>query len=78
MPLSSPFVHSRFFDLLKKGGTNNESFSKYAAIFKSSGIPRKVVIKDGQIRFTSEGFSGNPGQLIDELTGVVNALKNEK
>jgi thiol-disulfide isomerase/thioredoxin len=67
-----------FFDLLKKGGTNNESFSKYAAIFKSSGIPRKVVIKDGQIRFTSEGFSGNPGQLIDELTGVVNALKNEK
>jgi thiol-disulfide isomerase/thioredoxin len=68
-----------FFDLLKKGGgTNNESFSKYAAIFKSSGIPRKVVIKNGQIRFTSEGFSGNPGQLVDELTGVITALKNEK
>ena len=68
-----------YFDLMKKGGgTNNESFSKYAAIFKSSGIPRKVVIKNGQIRFTSEGYSGNPGQLVDELTAVINALKNEK
>ncbi len=67
-----------YFDLVKKGGgTNNESFSKYAAIFKSSGIPRKVVIKDGKIRFTSEGYSGNPGQLVDELTDVINALKNE-
>jgi len=68
-----------YFDLVKKGsGTNSESFSKYAAIFKSSGIPRKVVIKNGQIRFTSEGYSGNPGQLVDELTEVINALKNEK
>jgi len=67
-----------YFDLVKKGGgTNNESFSKYAAIFKSSGIPRKVVIKNGQIRFTSEGYSGNPGQLVDELTEVINALKKE-
>ncbi len=67
-----------YFDLVKKGGgTNNESFSKYATIFKSSGIPRKVVIKNGKIRFTSEGYSGNPGQLVDELTNVINALKNE-
>ncbi|KUJ61297.1 hypothetical protein AR687_14020 [Flavobacteriaceae bacterium CRH] len=67
-----------YFDLVKKsGGTNNESFAKYAAIFKSSGIPRKVVIKNGQIRFTSEGYSGNPGQLVDELTNVINALKQE-
>ena len=67
-----------YFDLMKKGGgTNNESFSKYAAIFKSSGIPRKVIIKNGQIRFTSEGYSGNPGQLIDELTDVINVLKKE-
>ncbi len=66
------------FDLVKKGGgTNNASFSKYAAIFKSSGIPRKVVIKNGEIRFTSEGYSGNPGQLVDELTNVINALKKE-
>lgn len=67
-----------YFDLIKKGGgTNNASFSNYAAIFKSSGIPRKVVIKNGQIRFTSEGYSGNPGQLVDELTNVINTLKNE-
>ncbi|PBJ15971.1 TlpA disulfide reductase family protein [Flavobacterium sp. ACN6] len=67
-----------YFDLMKKGGgTNNESFSKYAAIFKSSGIPRKVVIKNGQICFTSEGYSGNPGQLVDELTEVINVLKKE-
>jgi len=67
-----------YFDLVKKGGgTNNASFGNYAKIFKSSGIPRKVVIKDGKIRFTSEGYSGNPGQLVDELTDVINALKNE-
>ncbi|GAA4136791.1 hypothetical protein GCM10022250_33830 [Flavobacterium chungbukense] len=67
-----------YFDLVKKGGgTNNASFTNYAKIFKSSGIPRKVVIKNGQIRFTSEGYSGNPGQLVDELTNVINALKNE-
>ncbi|MBZ4041278.1 TlpA family protein disulfide reductase [Flavobacterium hibisci] len=67
-----------YFDLMPKGGaTNTESFSKYAKIFKSSGIPRKVVIKNGKIRFTSEGYSGNPGQLVDELTAVINALKNE-
>lgn len=67
-----------FFDMIKKGGgTNNASFANYASIFKSSGIPRKVVIKNGQIRFTSEGYSGNPGQLIDELTDVINALKKE-
>lgn len=67
-----------YFDLIKKGGgTNNESFAKYAAIFKSSGIPRKVVIKNGQIRFTSEGYSGNPGQLVDELTSVINTLEKE-
>ncbi len=67
-----------YFDLAKKGGgTNNASFTNYAKIFNSSGIPRKVVIKDGKIRFTSEGYSGNPGQLVDELTGVINALKNE-
>ncbi|KAF2514856.1 TlpA family protein disulfide reductase [Flavobacterium foetidum] len=66
------------FDLVKKGGgTNNASFGQYAKIFNSSGIPRKVVIKDGKIRFTSEGYSGNPGQLVDELTDVIKALKNE-
>lgn len=69
---------NNYFDLVKKGGgTNNASFNNYAAIFKSSGIPRKVVIKNGQIRFTSEGYSGNPGQLVDELTNVINALKKE-
>lgn len=67
-----------YFDLIKKGGgTNNASFAKYATIFKSSGIPRKVVIKNGQIRFTSEGYSGNPDQLVDELTAVIETLKKE-
>ncbi|WP_343706269.1 TlpA disulfide reductase family protein [Flavobacterium sp.] len=67
-----------YFDLVKKGGgTNNASFGQYAKIFNSSGIPRKVAIKDGKIRFTSEGYSGNPGQLVDELTNVINTLKNE-
>ncbi|MEO2099775.1 MAG: TlpA disulfide reductase family protein, partial [Flavobacteriaceae bacterium] len=57
--------------------TNNVTFSKFASLFNSSGIPRKVVIKNGKIRFTSEGYSGNPDELKEEITTVIELLKTE-
>ena len=58
--------------------TNSETFSKFASLFNSSGIPRKVVIKNGKIRFTSEGYSGNPDKLKDEINTIIELLKGEK
>lgn len=57
--------------------TNKYTFSGFARIFNSSGIPRKVVLKNGYIRYTSEGYSGNPGELTDELHTVIKLLKEE-
>lgn len=56
---------------------NTKTFSKFASLFNSSGIPRKVIIKDGKIRFTSEGYSGNPDELKDEMNAVIDMLKSE-
>ncbi len=57
---------------------NNATFKNFASIFNSSGIPRKVVVKNGRIRYTSEGYSGNPSELSDELNAVIEILKAEK
>ena len=56
---------------------NSMTFSKFASLFNSSGIPRKVVIKNGKIRFTAEGYSGNPDELKDEINTIVELLKAE-
>ncbi|MFI1745616.1 TlpA family protein disulfide reductase [Thalassobellus sediminis] len=57
--------------------TNNVTFSKFAAFFNSSGIPRKVIIKNGKIRYSSEGSGVNPLELVDELSAVIDILKSE-
>ena len=57
--------------------TNTMTFSKFASLFNSSGIPRKVIIKDGKIRYTAEGYSGNPDELKDEITTAIELLKSE-
>ena len=63
----------------KEAGKNSNilTFSKFSKLFNSSGIPRKVIIKDGKIRYTSEGYSGNPGELSDEIHSVIKILKAE-
>lgn len=58
-------------------GQNDFVFKKLTATFNSSAIPRKVVIKDGYIRYTAEGYSGSPSQLLDELSYVIELLKAE-
>lgn len=61
-----------------KSDTNDKVFLGFAKIFNSSGIPRKVVLKDGVIRYTSEGYSGSASLLVDEFSLVVDLLKAEK
>lgn len=59
-------------------GTNDRVFKTMTPIFGSSAIPRKVVIKNGEIRYTEEGYLGSPSRLYDELSYVVELLKAEK
>jgi len=61
-----------------RNGKINKVFSTFSEIFKSSGIPRKVIVKDGYIRYTSEGYSGSPTKLLDEISVVIDLLKSEK
>lgn len=59
-------------------GEQNAAFSKFAKIFNSSGIPRKMVLKDGELRYTTEGYNGSSSELSDELSYVIEMLKSEK
>ncbi|RKR83691.1 thiol-disulfide isomerase/thioredoxin [Mucilaginibacter gracilis] len=62
----------------KETGAQDEVFSPLAKFFKSSGIPRKIILKDGIMRYTNEGYSGSPSQLADELSYAIELLKSEK
>lgn len=64
-------------DKNSKTGENDRVFKSMTPIFNSSAIPRKVIIKDGKIRYTAEGYSGSPSQLLDELSYVIEILKAE-
>lgn len=72
----------RGFNLLhdavnKKTGEQDVVYKSFMPYFKASGIPRKVVVKDGIMRYTSEGYSGSPSKLADELSYVIELLKAE-
>lgn len=58
-------------------GAQDQVFRSMAPVFKSSAIPRKVVIKNGVIRWTAEGYGGSASKLVDELSYVIELLKNE-
>lgn len=62
----------------KKSGEQDEVFRTFAPFFNSSGIPRKIILKDGIMRYTAEGYSGSPSKLVDELTCAIELLKAEK
>lgn len=70
------------FNLLHDGiganGEQNEVFRSLVPLFKSSGIPRKVIVKNGEVRYSSEGYSGSPSQLKDELSMAIEILRKEK
>ncbi|MBS0028342.1 TlpA disulfide reductase family protein [Chitinophaga sp. 22321] len=62
----------------KKTGEQDLVFKSFVPYFQSSAIPRKVILKDGIMRYTSEGYSGSPSKLADELTYAIELLKAEK
>ncbi len=46
--------------------------NKVIADYKVSGIPTKFIIDgDGNIRFQSVGYAGNPDALVEELTTMI-------
>lgn len=64
-----------------KNRTNGEQdavFKTFVPFFGSSAIPRKVILKDGVMRYTSEGYSGSPSKLAEELSMAIEILKNEQ
>ena len=62
----------------KETGGQDAVFRTFVPFFQSSAIPRKVILKDGIMRYTSEGYSGSPSKLADELTYAIELLKSEK
>jgi thiol-disulfide isomerase/thioredoxin len=52
-------------------------FRSFVPFFHSSGIPRKVILKDGIMRYTSEGYSGSPSQLAEEISYAIELLKKQ-
>lgn len=74
------FGNMNFVCDLPGGEKANDKF--YAALAKQfhfSGIPMKVVIDgDGNLRWYSCGYNGNPTELVDEISFVIEEIKNER
>ncbi|PUZ26130.1 hypothetical protein DCC81_17990 [Chitinophaga parva] len=62
----------------KATGGQDAVFRSFVPFFHSSGIPRKVILKDGVMRYTAEGYSGSPSKLADELSDAIELLKAEQ
>ena len=59
-------------------GKNEKVYSTYAKQFNTSGIPMKMVIDgNGNARWVSNGYFGSPSALVDELSFIINAIKQE-
>jgi len=58
-------------------GEQSLVFSFFAKTFNSSGIPRKIILKDGFLRYSSEGYSGSASKLADEISYAIELLKAE-
>ena len=51
---------------------------KVVASYGVSGIPTKFVVdKNGKIRFKSVGYSGSPEALVDEMTAMIELVKEQ-
>lgn len=65
------------FDMKKKGDKTNELLSKAVmSMYKTSGIPMKVVVDaNGNVRFLAVGYDGSPSALCDEMVMMVEEAK---
>jgi len=65
-------------DAVGSAGAQDKVFKSLLPLFKQSSIPRKIIVKNGIVRYSSEGYSGSPSQLRDELSMAVEILRAEK
>jgi thiol-disulfide isomerase/thioredoxin len=66
------------FDDFNEKGQHGVMFGKYAKEFGMSGIPQKMIIDpEGYVRWVSGGYKGNPLELANEITFMVNYLLEE-
>ena len=72
------FRFNLLHDAVGEKGEQDKVFKSLIPLFKSSGIPRKIIIKNGEVRYSSEGYSGSPSQLMDELSMAIEILRAEK
>lgn len=65
-------------DAHRSGKNKDLVYATYAAAFKFSGIPQKMIIDgNGNLRWRSTGYKGSPSALADELGFVIDMLKKE-
>ncbi len=60
------------------GNHLDDTYARYAKAFGFSGIPQKMII-DGnrRLRWRSTGYNGSPSALADEISFVIETLKQE-
>lgn len=67
------------YDAPDKDGKNQKVYGTYGSLFHTSGIPMKMVIdQKGNARWVSNGYYGSPTALVDELSVIIDYLKDEK
>lgn len=74
---------NNFHDMEVLYDANREGKKSRDMVYKSmfpgtSGIPQKAILKNGRIRYLAEGYGGSPSGLMDEISYVVEMLKEEK
>lgn len=58
---------------------NEEMYEIYSKTFEFSGIPQKMIIDgEGYLRWRSTGYNGSPSALADEISYIIELIKNEK
>lgn len=67
------------FNVLLDGNGEKSVYGEYGKMFGMSGIPQKMIIdQEGNARWVSGGYFGNPLELSNEITFIVDYLLKEK
>ncbi|WP_442589702.1 TlpA family protein disulfide reductase [Pedobacter sp. AW31-3R] len=72
------FRFNLLHDAIGDNGEQDKVFKSLVPLFNSSAIPRKIIVKNEVVRYSSEGYSGSPSQLMDELSTAIELLRAEK
>ena len=75
---SKGFRFNLLHDAIGDKDEQDKVFRSLAPLFQSSAIPRKIIVKNGEVRYSSEGYSGSPSELMDELSMAIEILRTEK